>query len=661
MMRFLIKYLFILFFVSILTGLYLLCCTPEGLIFNIQHIAPLFPGHLKIKKITGTLFSGFSLETISYQTKEKNISIESLTTSWHPKQLLKGKLEIDSLIIKKPQIILLKINSTSHTFSPVDLKFLNHININHLIIDSLSIKKAGLQFYLTGELKENWKIHWKLDIPKLSVLAGGYTGSLKGLGAITGKRLTPTINANINGNEILLWPNFSEFMSPQQKVSMIIKLNLMKLSALHNFIPEIQKARGIIEGNLNVRGVVSQPKVAGTLNLKQGHVAISALGIHLNDITVHATIDKPNIISLRGNLRSAKGTAQFQGNLDLNKPAFPTVLTFQGNNLTAVHLPHFKVIISPNITLSYSHPKLTVQGKIAIPQATIRLKSYFNTVSLPNETVFVGQTKPEMPSFLLATQLNIELNLGRDIFFAYKDFETQLGGKLIIDQFSNNPAIATGEIYSIKGKYSIYGQHLLIKTGRLIFTGNVITNPGLHIEAIRKIKEVSTSSSAANVNVAMPSFEDATGTTTVGIRILGTANNPQITLFSIPAGLTQAQILSGLGAEGAALMGALSTLHPDTSHISGLTDKLNKILGLAEVNISSVQIFNPTTNQIESTPSFIIGKQISRKLSLHYSVGIFNPVSILNVRYQFNKHWAIQSETSTIDNGADILYTIERQ
>jgi len=123
--------------------------------------------------------------------------------------------------------------------------------------------------------------------------------------------------------------------------------------------------------------------------------------------------------------------------------------------------------------------------------------------------------------------------------------------------------------------------------------------------------------------------------------------------------MTQQQILSSLGGGGASLMSAISALNPGASKVDGMTNKFTKMLGLSEPSISLVQTFNSTTNRMQLTPSFVVGKRISKKLSLHYSIGIFNPISIFNVRYQLNKHWAVQSETSSIDNGADILYGFE--
>lgn len=728
-MRFLIKYSFMTLFIGIATALYVLCYTTQGLIFDLRYLSTFIPGTLKVEKINGTLLTGFSLQTINYQTKEQNITLKSLMLRWYPKQLLQGKFAIDSLIIEQPQIIL-STNTASSTpadFSLDDFKFLRHITINSLVIHQLAVKKADLQLEITGELNDNWNFNWKLSIPTLKALCPTCTGSFVGSGSIVGKRFIPTVNATIQGDKLVAgeqkigklkgdahivlqpktnstihlvatelkisdnpikkialtasgnmayekktllaqvqialsqkaaidstasFPDFSGLMDSKQKVVAAAKVNLTDLDSLSYFIPVIQHPRGVIQGAFNLTGTISKPEVTGALNLKQGHAAIHALGIHLNDIVATATLDKSKMISFNGSLRSAKGVGKLQGTVDLNKPLYPVTLALQGDNLNAVHIPKFKIAISPDIKLSYIYPNLEIQGKVLISKAVIKLKNYISTVSLPDETVFVGEPQVETPSILLATKLHLAVDLGNDVYLNYKDFETHLGGQLLINQVPNSPATATGEIYSIKGEYTIYGQNLVIKKGRLIYAGNVLTNPGLNIEAIRTIKSANAGSSAL-----MQSLESYAGTdSTVGVRIIGTAENPTVTLFSIPAGMTQAQILSSLGGGGAALMSALSALNPGASNIDGMTSKFTKMLGLSEVSISSVETFNSTTNQMQSTPSFVVGKQISKKLSLHYSIGIFNPVSIFNVRYQINKHWAVQSETSTIDNGADILY-----
>lgn len=171
-------------------------------------------------------------------------------------------------------------------------------------------------------------------------------------------------------------------------------------------------------------------------------------------------------------------------------------------------------------------------------------------------------------------------------------------------------------------------------------------------------------------NTPAQSIYAGTETLKVGVQITGTVDRPHISLFSVPADLTQGDILSYLllgypqadasGSQSTALLGVISSLYPGAGTITNLKEKLEHTLGLTEINVGSIQSFNPISKKIESNTAFVVGKKITDKLSIHYSIGLFDPVSVLNMRYQINNHWALQSETSSIDNGADLVYVFER-
>lgn len=157
------------------------------------------------------------------------------------------------------------------------------------------------------------------------------------------------------------------------------------------------------------------------------------------------------------------------------------------------------------------------------------------------------------------------------------------------------------------------------------------------------------------------------------VEVGGTLQKPAFNLISTPA-MAQGDILSYLvfgfpqsqanGNQYGAILSALSSLNPNTPSVGNVTKNIEQKLGLTEMNVQSVQIFNPNatsnSDSVISATSFVVGKQLTNNLSIHYSIGLFYPVSILNLRYQLAKHWAIQSETSTLDNGADVLYSIEQ-
>lgn len=604
-MRFLIKFLFSTILMGITTAFYVLGFTTEGLNLELNYAKTWLPGQLTIEKVDGTLLSGFSLEKVHYQDQEESVTIPSLKLTWYPKQLLFGKLAIESLIVEQPQITLLTsaTNSSETDFSLDDLSFLRYITLNRLVIHQLDFKKTDTHFTFDGELNKEWNFKWSLSIPTLKTFCNHCSGSIVSSGSVIGQRFVPTIDANLKANELVLdqqkigkliadahiivqpktnstihisayqlnindnkinnlsvtlsgnmayekstlfatanialsqkasiqlnasLPHYSSMMDPHQQVVASAKVNLTDLSSLAYFIPVIQNPRGTIDGVINMKGDLSKPDITGALNLKQGHVAIHDLGIHLNDMMVQAVLDKSKKIALKGSFRSAKGVGQLSGSVDTHDSAFPVELSIKGDNLNAVHIPKFKIVISPDVKISYIYPNLAIEGKVLVPKAVIKLKNYISTVSLPDETVFVDNKTPETPSILLATKIHLDVTLGDDIYFNYKDFETHLGGRLLIDQVPNSPPTATGEIYTVKGEYTIYGQNLMIKTGRLIYAGNVLTNPGLNVEAIRTVKNMNSAGSSV-----LQSLDSYVGSDfTVGVRVTGTAENPSVSLFS---------------------------------------------------------------------------------------------------------------------------------
>ncbi len=469
---------------------------------------------------------------------------------------------------------------------------------------------------------------------------------------------------------ILILPKFSRLNDLEQPIAGKIDSSIRNLEFLTAWIPQIKNPRGILNSNILVSGTLEHPKLAGNLSLTNGQVRIPELGITLQEIYLQGQTSLNNELHFNGNFRSGKGSAALQGVFDFNQPNYPVTLTIKGKELQAINLAEYHVVISPDLTLKYTQQNLQLQGNIGIPYAEISPKNFNSTVTLPSDVVFVG-SKQTVNSLPFTTQLQLNLLLGDKIHVAYNNLQANLAGSVILTQEPGALINAAGELYTKSGTYTAYGQTLTIQTGRLIYTGGSLMNPGLNISAVKQIKTVSIGGNISNFTGTtnlQPVYTGAENIT-VGVHVMGTLETPALTLFSNPT-LSQGDILSYLvfgfpqseasGHEYGALLSALSSLNPNTSRIGDITKKMQQKFGFNELNVESTQVFDPNTNSTVSTTTVGVGKQLSENLSMHYSIGLFYPVSILNLRYKISKSWAIQSETSTIDNGADLLYSIER-
>jgi translocation and assembly module TamB len=489
--------------------------------------------------------------------------------------------------------------------------------------------------------------------------------------------LTVALNKKPYVNILFTLPKTFDFEKiTSQAFAAKLNFNPIDIDTLTVYLPAIKNLHGKIIGAVEFRGTLSNPQILGDATFSNGKLTVPELGITLKNIALRITGNESKRVTYAGSFTSDKGTAEIRGTTDLAQDSYPTTMTLQGKNLQVANLSEYKIHASPELTLKYLNNILSLDGKILIPQAKITPKNFTSVVTLSSDVVFVGQKRKTTSSFLedLPT-LQVTISLGDDIYLHYQDLEAKLKGSINITKAPNSLPTGIGELYATEGTYSAYKKILTIKEGRLIYTGNLITNPGLNIKATRQLKTVQVGSVS---DFTSNQTYEGTQTLTVGVQVAGTLDKPAISLFSSPS-LGQVDILSYLvlgipssqasGGNSQALLAAASAMDlggSGASHLASITNGLKKTLGLSELNVESVQSFDPTANQnaggVVGTTSLVVGKQIAKNLSVHYStsLNLLNPVSTFNLRYKLSKRFSIQSETSTIDTGADLLYSIER-
>lgn len=470
----------------------------------------------------------------------------------------------------------------------------------------------------------------------------------------------------------IFFPNFLETPFASQPVTGNINIKFAKLNELLSENPAIKNPNGNLQGTINIVGTILNPNFSFNMLLKDGHTFIPKLGTTLHSLSIQSTYQSHHPMMFQGSFEVGRGKANFNAAVDIDQPGFPSTLTLDGDNLQLVNLKEYKIDVSPKLNVTYDKNKLEIQGKIDIPNAELKPTDFSTVVTLPDEVVFDNQAQSE--TFIPANlAMNIHITLGNHIYLSYENLDTTLNGAVQIQQIQGSLPTAMGELNIINGKYRAYGNFLKIKEGRLIYNGNTLTNPGLDIRAFKKIKTISFDGKSQYINNdQLSSVYTGSSLVKVGIWVKGTLNHPDISLYSDPAGISQRDILSYLvfgypqsQISSASALALLNNIGGGTSGGSkGLagkvTDKVQNFLDLSELDIGSTEYFNPNDNSSGNTTTVNIGKKLGKKLSLHYTIGFFQPVQILSLKYLLNKYFTVQSESSTIENGADIFYEIER-
>lgn len=485
----------------------------------------------------------------------------------------------------------------------------------------------------------------------------------------TNHRLSSLFKLNLDSqNQIqaeVFLPKIERFDYHQTFTSRI-DINLKKLKPyLH--LPHINFQQASLKSLLNLSGNIDDFHINGSGQFLLNNAKLNELGIVVSKLKLDAQNITNHSLGINGHLYTSGRLAQINGECDWkNSPKLH--FKFVGDKLPVVQLKKYRATASPDLDFVWQDNILHVSGKLNFPQVKIYAKKMSNIIELPSEIVLVNQKKTNLLMPKIAAK--ILLTLGDDVDIIYDNLIAKLNGQLQIEENPGGAPIGIGQVIIQSGQYMFYGKKLAIKRGKLIFAGNLITNPGLDIKAIQKVKTVNITS---NQHVLLDGKLDSkvySGTNNIelGILVRGTLKDPEVSLTSDPM-MNQEDILSYMlfghprsqisEASSLALISALTATQSTGKKILANVDSFKNQLGLSEINVDNTNYYSTKTNQITSAATINLKKKIGKKLSINYSQGIFNSLSILGVRYQINKYFTLQSQSSPIDNGIDILYEYE--
>ena len=419
------------------------------------------------------------------------------------------------------------------------------------------------------------------------------------------------------------------------------KLN--SLAFVELLTPQVANTKGRVEAHYTFAGTTAAPKLGGSLGLKEFATEVPNAGLKLHDGEINVRAADSEHFALDGTLKSGDGTLTLSGSGGIG-PTAPAKATIKGENFLAADIPAARVVISPDIRIERSTENIQVGGSVAIPKADIDLgKLPGGGVNKLSPDVVVTDAEQPAPSKALPVIVAVTVKLGEDVKLAGFGLDGQLGGDLAVSQRPGRVATGTGTL-NVTGTYKAYGQDLKIETGRLLFAGTSLDNPGLDISATRSIVGAS--------------GEELGDVIKAGLQVRGTALVPVLTVFSKPS-MEQSESLS-----------YLITGKPLSGLTSGEGDMLGsaaRALGSASGDLLAKGIGARTGMEVGVSDSsalggsaFTVGKYLSPKLYLSYGVGLFVPGEVVTLKYLFNKRWNFEAQNASTGNRAGVNYRWEK-
>ncbi|WP_105190337.1 autotransporter assembly complex protein TamB [Pseudoalteromonas sp. T1lg48] len=416
-----------------------------------------------------------------------------------------------------------------------------------------------------------------------------------------------------------------------------LQVDALQLAKFRSLAPEIKNLAGDISADLRFSGSVSQPQVHGRLNAENLALEGDALPLSLADSRLSVQLAGEQI-SVSGQLANVDG-----GELNVSGEGLwlgeqpHLAVSVQGQRFMLIPDQGIMIALSPALNIEVNAQQVKVDGSVDVPYGRIKIKELpQGAVKVSDDEIIVDAPVQE-PTVPFMYDVDLKVNILDDVYIDSFGLKSYIKGDLSITANNESHPLAVGELNLVDGKYRAFGQDLLIRTGQIGFSG-ALDKPYINVRAIRN------PDNTANGVVA-------------GIELAGSVEQPQLHVFSEPA-MDRSQALSyvlngqPLG-DGDANTDALLTrmlLAQGTNRGEGLVSRIGESLGLSDVTLNSSGSGDDTKVEIAG--------YIAPGIQVKYSVGVFESISEVAVRYQVLQRLYIEV-TSGLYDTLDILYRFD--
>jgi translocation and assembly module TamB len=428
--------------------------------------------------------------------------------------------------------------------------------------------------------------------------------------------------------------------APVTNVEGDLTASLPSLRVIEVFAPQLANVQGRADLRANVRGTLDAPQIGGELRVSNLASDVPEVGLKLRNGQLTVTPTERDTFRIAGGIGSGPGRIDFEGDATT---AGSIDMTLKGKQFQAVDIPSANVLIEPDLKIERIPERTVISGNLHIPSAKIDLQKLprkERTQGASSDVVVIdARTQEEVQAEGVPLSADINVTLGEKVTLGGYGLDARVLGRLDVTERPGAPTTGSGEV-RVEGTYKAYGQDLTIRQGQLLFAGTPLDNPRLNIIAVREVEEV-----------------------TAGLRITGSAQNPQLTVFSDPAmgqsdalaylvtGKPMSEVGQGDDAnEGDTLQMAARSLGAAAGGL--LAKSIGKRLGVDEVGIKDSEAIGGA--------ALTVGQYLSPRLYLSYGVGLFEPGEVITLRYKLSKSLALEALNGPEDSRAGVQYRKER-
>ncbi|MEH6551235.1 MAG: translocation/assembly module TamB domain-containing protein [Pseudomonadales bacterium] len=419
-----------------------------------------------------------------------------------------------------------------------------------------------------------------------------------------------------------------------QRLSATLLSQGLDLSPLAAFIPATRQFSGRLVSDITLSEDDKGFLIDGDLRVEDGQADIIGSPLPLDGFSLNAEFSGREA-RLSGNLDVDTGDIQLVGKADWKSNDWSADMHLLADNLLIEPMYRSNLHVNADLLLEAGPQNIKLSGDVSIPKARINIRELPTSAISPSQDTVLLHEEAE-PSELWAVNTDLRLLLGDDVQFRGFGLYSKLKGNLQLRQQDQNPLVSSGAISLIDGRYKAYGQDLVIKDGRMIFSGP-IDNPDVLIKAERNNRSIES--------------------ITVGVLVEGQISAPELSLYSTPAMSDNDKIhflLTG-------------RMPDESSEQQGMMSQAVVSAGLASTNERAGEVasqmgindFNIGTDTGESGQEAQMSGYLGPNLYLKYGYSIFEQTSAFTARYRLSDNIFVEAYSGKT-SAVDILWRINR-
>lgn len=455
------------------------------------------------------------------------------------------------------------------------------------------------------------------------------------LGFIDDKVKTAFIAKSLDFGDINLDLQIAEVLT-NNTLQGKLAIDAIQLDFLMPLFESVSRLSGTISGESRITGKLAKPLFDGKFQIANAAINSNQYAVGVDNFHSELIV-KSQQIELTSRFNSGRGEGTLSGQIAWHDE-FSYQLDLQGDGFEFNDSKGVKFKYQSDLKFVGSWSALFITGEVKIPYARIAVKSLPSSAIRVSRDAYIIDAK-KVPLERYNVSMQILVKLMDDVKIDSFGLQTDVAGEVQIKQEPDSELQALGSLQLSNGRYRSFGQDLNVRQGEITFTG-IIDNPYLHIEAVRNLNNTA---------------DDVT----VGIRLLGFADDPALTLFSEPQ-LTRPEMTSYL------LRGrnidsqdsdnqdtALTSLLVAVSLSQGenLFTVLGKKVGVRDLAVE-------TSGQGDDTLVEISG-YVLPGVQIRYGVGLFSALTEVTVKYEFLPRLYAEF-SSGLNNAVDLYYKFTR-